>query len=200
MAQCPQIDVNAVNCGNCRGNCPALNLKNMGGYGTLGAFPQGTSWNVWVDYCENLRRDECNQILNMHGQIRLYILTESIPYRRFIYDPQSNYAGGNVPPGLRTNLCRELLNVTCPNVNHCNQCQYFNQLLDHLRRKGLLIVDCALCPLHLMRRNFRNRKRAATICLNNNTIAYLNVTPNADNLNLESHYFSQPSLTQALEV
>lgn len=175
---CPQIVV------NCPENCPAQDLKKLTEYGKLGAFPHGTNWSDWVNYCENLRRNECNQILKMHGQIKLYILTESIPYSRFVYDPQSNYRfGKNVRVGLRTRLCEELLNAKCPpNINHCNQCQYFNQLLDYLRNKGILIVDCALCPLHKKdhrRLTYKDRRIAATLCLNNNIIQYLNISPNA---------------------
>jgi len=124
-----------------------------------------------------LRRDECNRILQKHGQIKLYILTESIPYSRFVYDVQSNY---RVKVGLRTRLCKELINARCPpNVRHCNHCQNFNVLLDYLRNEGILIVDCAFCPLHLLENKFKNRRYAATLCLNNNTIEYLKVTPNA---------------------
>ena len=167
---CPQIMI------NCPKNCPAQDLKKLPGYGRLGAFPQGTNWDNWVNYCENLRRDECNRILQRYGQIKLYILTESIPYSRFIYDRQSNYCA-NV--GLRTRLCRELINANCPpNINHCSQCPNLNKLLNYLRDKGILIVDCALCPLYRLNK-FSARRHAATICLNNNTIAYLNVTPNA---------------------
>ena len=101
--------------------------------------------------------------------------TESIPHGRFVYDPQSNYYRNR---GLRIQLCRELINANCPsNINHCNQCPHFNQLLDYLRNEGILIVDCALCPLHKLQR-YRDRRVAATLCLNNNTGVYLNVTPN----------------------
>ena len=162
---CPQIMV------SCPENCPAQNLKNLPNYG-----PQGTNWNNWVNYCENLRRNECNLILEKHGRIKLYILTESIPNGRFVYDPQSNYRNNN---GLRKQLCIVLINANYPpNINHCSQCPNFNMLLNYLRDKGILIVDCALCPLHMLNR-FSGRRHAATICLNNNTGIYLNVTPNA---------------------
>jgi len=180
---CPQISV------NCPQNCPAQGLRDLGRYGSKSRkFPNGTNWNVWINYCEDLRRSECDKILEKYGKIRLYILdilAESIPYSRFVYDPQSNYKAGRE---LRKKLCQELLNVRCPqNVKHCNQCPHFNQLLDYLRNKGILIVDCALCPLYRLN-NYRGRRLAATLCLNHNTIAYLNVTPNAPIITIFPHH------------
>ena len=130
-------------------------------------------------HCEDLRQRECNEILRRHGRIRLYILTESIPRTRFVYDEQSNYCIHSARQGLRTRLCEELINAECPSdICNCSQCPNLNKLLNYLRDKGILIVDCALCPLHSLS-NRTNRRHAATQCLNNNTMAYLNVTQNA---------------------
>ena len=167
---CPQIVV------NCPENCPTQHLRNLTNFGPQQNMP----WNNWVSHCEDLRQRECNEILRRHGRIRLYILTESIPRTRFVYDEQSNYCIHSAMEGLRTRLCKELINAECPpDVCNCSQCPNLNTLLNYLRDKGILIVDCALCPLHLLKNNYTNRRHAATQCLNNNTMAYLNVTQNA---------------------
>lgn len=163
---CPQIVV------NCPEDCPARHLRRARNYGPFQDMP----WDDWVRCCEYLRRRECNEILRRHGRIRAYILTESIPRTRFVYDEQSNYCIRSARRGLRTRLCKELINAECPpDVCNCSQCLNLNTLLNYLRDKGILILDCALCPLHRLRSR-RARRHAATLCLNNNTIAYLNVT------------------------
>ena len=81
-----------------------------------------------------------------------------------MYDFNSSYIKGQ----LRYNLCEELL-------GSCSDCK--NQLIDFLKRKGILIVDCALCPLHLL--TSKSRRIAATICLDRHTGGYLNVSPHA---------------------
>ncbi len=124
-------------------SCPAVNLKNLKNYGhTSKAFPRGTNWEFWVNYCENLRKNECIRILDLHGEIKLYLLTESIPHGRFIYDTDSNYhRHSSIRPGLRTNLCEELIDANCPsNINHCSDCPHLNRLLEYLRRKGILLL------------------------------------------------------------
>ena len=167
---CPQIDLQSV---DCRG-CPAQRLKAGRGYGSS----QNMSWRGWVEYCESLRRAECEAIVETRGGVKLYILAESIPRTRFVYDRRSNYHERHARKGLRTWLCKELLGVSCPpDIGHCSQCPHLDRLLELLRCKGILIVDCALCPLH--RLDKKDRRRAATLCLQNNTKRYLDIAPNA---------------------
>jgi len=153
----PIIDLKKIRCDN----CPARHLKRKTCYGPQ----ENLNWLDWVKYCENLREKEAKRIIKNHGTIRLYILTESIPCHRFIYDLNSSYPNCT----LRYHLCEELLNIR----GDCKR-----QLIDYLKQKGILIVDCALCPLHKLQKK-SERRLAATICLNNNTGAYLNINPNA---------------------
>lgn len=153
----PVIDLQKIRCDD----CPARHLKGKACYG-----PQANlSWLDWAKYCESLREEEAKRIIKNHGTIKLYILTESIPCRRFIYDPDSQYPKG----GLRYNLCKELLGTH-------EDCRM--QLINYLQQKGVLIVDCALCSLHRLGKK-SDRRQAATICLNNNTERYLNINPDA---------------------
>ncbi len=153
----PIIDLQKIRCDN----CPAQHLKGKTWYG-----PQANlSWLDWVKYCESLRENEAKRIIKNHGTVNLYILTESIPCHRFIYDPNWQYPKG----GLRCNLCKELLGIH-------EDCKI--ELVNYLKQKGILIVDCALCPLHKLEKK-SERRRAATICLNNNMESYLNINPNA---------------------
>ena len=151
------LDIQALRCDG----CPANSLKDKKGYGPSG----DRKWFDWVSYCERLREKEAKVITKIHGKIKLYILTESIPSNRFIYDLDSRYDQG----GLRRDLCRELLGID----GDCGA-----RLIAFLREKGILIVDCALCPLHKLGEK-KYRRHAATMCLSNNTHKYLDKSPNA---------------------
>uniref|UniRef100_A0A7J2TLC4 Uncharacterized protein n=1 Tax=Archaeoglobus fulgidus TaxID=2234 RepID=A0A7J2TLC4_ARCFL len=131
------------------------------------------TWKEWVDHCEKLREEEAKRIAERHGRIKLYILAESIPKNRFVYDRDSDYR-----KGLRKNLCEELLNECPKHVKSCRECRNFDELMEYLRSKGILIVDCALCPLHRISQT-KIRVKAAVNCLKNNNIHYLEISADA---------------------
>lgn len=159
-----QILPREINCQKCEAE--KYCLKNWKEYGPNGDI----TWKEWVDYCEKLREEEAQRIVEKHGKIKLYILVESIPLKRFIYDRNSDYRKGRY--GLRKNLCKELLGGCPDDVKSCKNCQNFDVLMEYLRNKGILVVDCALCPLHIICQT-ENRVKAAINCLKNNNIYYL---------------------------
>jgi len=151
------------------GDCPAdkAGLKN----GKFGPNYK-LSWEEWVKECEKLREEEAKKIVEKHGRIRLYILAESIPRSRFVYDRNSDYRKGGL---LRKQLCAELVGGCPDDPESCEDCSNFNRLLEYLRNEGVLIVDCALCPLHEIKKDNANKsmRHAATKCLRNNTVFWL---------------------------
>jgi len=108
---------------------------------------------------ERLRKKEIKSI----QRIKLFLLCESAPEKRFVYDLNSQYSKN----GLRYLLRNEL-------VDAGND----EKLFDYLRKQGVLIVDCALCSLHKLSGK-KDRRAAATICLERHTQAYLDLNPEA---------------------
>jgi hypothetical protein len=51
-------------------------------------------------------------------------------------------------------------------------------LFNYMHEKGILLVDCALCPLHKLSDN-TDKILAATLCLKYNTKPYLNLNKTA---------------------
>lgn len=124
-------------------DCPAINLKKQ----------------ILIDHCEYLKQEAIKKM----GTIKIFLLGESLPENRYIYDLSTDYTNN----GLRYNLRMELTNGG-PN----------EQLLNYLNKRGILITDCALCPLHKLDNN-KDRRTAATICLKRNTRYYLDSFPEA---------------------
>ena len=112
-----------------------------------------------IERNESLRLSEIESI----GQIRLILLCESPPNKRFIYDRDSDYS----TTGLRPSLRRELVGDGSD-----------EHLFDYLRRKSIIVVDCALCPIHGLE-NKKDRRSAATVCLERHTHEYLDRYPDA---------------------
>jgi len=166
------IDFNP-NCQNCEAE--KYGLKNSKECG-----PQkNMTWKEWVDHCEKLREEEAQRIAERHGRIKLYILAESIPQKRFVYDRDSDYRkGDDRKRGLRKNLCEELLGRCLEHVKSCRECRNFDELMEYLRSRGILIVDCALCPLYRISQT-KIRVKAAVNCLKNNNIHYLEISRDA---------------------
>lgn len=116
------------------------------------AFPLREMYFKHFSCCEKIREQQIFSI----DEIKLFLLGESIPADRFIYDLGSDYSR----KGLRFHLKREL--------------KIFDdqKVIEFLRSQGILICDCALCPLHKIgysKKDLTNRNIAATICLENNT-------------------------------
>ena len=132
------MDLDKLNCSG----CPALVLRD--------------ECLEWIGHCEELRELELSRMKS----VKCFILTESIPYRNFIYDL-------NTRSRLRSNLIREF-NVESP-----------QELLNYLREKGVLIVDLALCPLHRFGKKKSLRRRAATLCFERHTYKYVELYPEA---------------------
>lgn len=108
---------------------------------------------------EQIRDNEIDKI----EKVNLYLLCESIPYNRFIYYLNTTYDNS----GLRYYLKQELIKTGTD-----------EDLILFLRNNGILIVDCALCPLHRLS-NTSDRSKAATLCLTNNTKEKLLLNPEA---------------------
>jgi len=96
------------------------------------------------------------------GEINLYLLCESIPANRFFYDLDTDYE----KKGLRFNIKEEL---GLPSDQ---------AVLNYFHRRGIVLADCALCPLFLLDSN-ADKRHAASHCLKNNTGSILNINPEA---------------------
>lgn len=133
-----KIDINNLNCEG----CSALKYLDINR----------------IIKCEELREKEFDSICD----IRLFLLGESIPAKRFVYDRASDYSKN----GLRFNLRNELVK------NGTDE-----DLFVYLRKHGIMIVDCALCPLHKFNENKKERKLSAKICFERHTHIYLDLYP-----------------------
>lgn len=92
-------------------------------------------------------------------EIKLILLCESIPAERFFYNPKSVYEGS----GLRYLMREELT----PNGTE-------EDLFEFMINNGIILFDCALCPLHKFGSDYSLRIIAAKYCLEHNNIAKLN--------------------------
>ena len=130
-----------------------------------------TSLNCTNCPAEYLRDNQLSKIRRWEGQrfqeyrllheIKLYLLGESIPAGRFFYDQASKYSKN----GLRYLLKKEL-------VGNGTE----GELFTYLRERGILLVDCAICPLHKLKCN-NDKILSATFCLQRNTISNLYLNP-----------------------
>jgi len=89
------------------------------------------------------------QTIDRIKKIRLILIGESMPANRYFYDPESDYENG----GMRYNIKEEF-----------GQLELSDSLfMESLRRKGVVLYDCALCPLHKLDNNV-DKRQAATYC------------------------------------
>lgn len=91
-----------------------------------------------------------DQYLKRTKHVLLILLGESMPANRYFYDINTKYENG----GLRYTLKREFNKLEVAD----------SEFLQFLTRTGIVLFDCALCPLHLLKNNTEKRK-AATYCL-----------------------------------
>lgn len=136
---------------NCNG-CPAYNLRG-------GNSIKYRKRLVKVKQWEDLRE----KAINSSPKIKLFLLCESLSVDRFVYDISSNYSQN----GLRYHLRNELVNG-----------RKDIDLLNYLKKHRTVIIDCALCPLFVLNSN-KDRRLAATICLERHTHVYLDQNPKA---------------------
>lgn len=106
-----------------------------------------------IEHTEKLRSDFIGEI----NEVKIILLGESTPANRFVYNLDSDYSNN----GFRYNLRWELINGGRD-----------DQLLNYLRKRGIIIVDCAFCPLHRLSSN-TDRRDAATKCLSRHSRIYL---------------------------
>ena len=128
-------DMDSLNCDG----CPALHLRDQ--------------YREWFERCERLRGEALVRL----AEAKVYLLCESIPACRFVYDLDSDYSSN----GLRHALRLEFVEGRSD-----------DRLLEHLSKKGVLIVDCAFCPLHRLGSK-SSMRHAATTCLNRHNLHWL---------------------------
>ncbi len=87
--------------------------------------------------------------LSRTKKIKLILLGESMPASRYFYDLETDYPES----GLRYSLKREFGKLDLSD----------SQFLISMSRKGIVLLDCALCPLHQLYDNVTKR-HAATYC------------------------------------
>lgn len=97
-----------------------------------------------------------NEQLSLINDMQYILLGESFPPNRYIYDLTTNYSSG-----LRHNLRKELA------------IESDSRLIEYLQKNGILIYDCAFCPLCNLSRPSQKR-HAATYCLKAYKIDFLN--------------------------
>jgi hypothetical protein len=107
-----------------------------------------------VERWEN-KRD--NYIKRMK-KVRLILIGESIPANRYFYDVNSDYN----EQGLRYTLKKEFNKLDLSD----------EMFLESMVRKGIILFDCALCPLHRLEDNTL-RREAATYCFLSINIQHL---------------------------
>lgn len=95
-------------------------------------------------------------------KIRLILLGESMPSKRYFYDINTSYEDN----GMRYNLKKEF------DQSELTDVQFFQSF----RRKGIVLHDCGFCPVHKLNSNTEKRN-AATFCLLTQNIEFLHLTP-----------------------
>lgn len=112
-----------------------------------------------IDKWENKR----DHYLSRMKIIRLILLGESLPANKYFYDIQTDYENR----GLRYTLKKEFKKLEISD----------SLFLESMVRKGIILFDCALCPLYLLS-NSALRRKAATYCLLSINYKLLNEHPN----------------------
>lgn len=105
-----------------------------------------------ISYWYGLFLDEINN--QQHKKVIL--LGESFPANRYFYDLDSNYDSG----GLMYNLKQEF------------GLQTNEKMISRLRELGVVVYDCAFCPLHLLGSK-SDQRHAATHCLKSYKLDFL---------------------------
>ena len=95
--------------------------------------------------------------LNQMESTKVILLGESYPANRYFYDLDSNYESG----GLMYNLKQEFGIKTN------------REMLLKFRELGVLVYDCAFCPLHLLDSK-TDQRHSATHCLKTYKLDFLN--------------------------
>ena len=90
----------------------------------------------------------------------IILLCESTPAHSFVYDLNSN---SNLRKGLKKEFVSEGSDL---------------KLFTYLNSHRIWIVDCALCPVHLLENN-TDKREVATICLERHNVANLQAQRNA---------------------
>lgn len=111
-----------------------------------------------IKKCEKLRAKAIEEIV----KIKLFLLCESIPANRFFYDLDSDYT----KDGLRLMMMDEL------------ELETDSDVLKYFRKRGVVLADCAFCPLHDLGSNAEKR-HAASQCLQNHNIKIFEMNPAA---------------------
>jgi len=91
-------------------------------------------------------------------ETKLILLGESMPSKRYFYDLETDFT----VEGMRYNLKKEFDQLEISD----------SQFLESLISKGIVLYDCALCPIHLFDNNVDKRK-AATYCFLTQNISFI---------------------------
>ena len=129
---------------NCDSSCPSFYLL------TEERKKQIKSW--LLAFSENLSQID---------KVRLILLGESIPDKRYFYDVNSDYTND----GLRYDL-RKGLGINSD-----------TELFTYLQKKGIVILDCALCPLHRIK-DCKKQRHSATHCFKLHAEIFIKNHPN----------------------
>lgn len=125
-------------------DCPAFALR------TLQQIKKIKKWH-------SLFEAELKKILD-NGGIKVILLGESYPEKRYIYDLTSHYYNNW---GLVPNLLKEF--------NRNSRQELFKEFIT----KGIIVYDTAYCPLHKLNQDFQMRNEAATYCFRNYKLDFI---------------------------
>ncbi len=98
-----------------------------------------------IDRWEYKRQKSIDRI----KEVKLILVGESMPASRYFYDLETEYNDG-----MRYNLKEEFGQLDISD----------SQFLESFRRKGIVLFDAALCPIHQLEKG-KIRRAAATYCL-----------------------------------
>lgn len=108
-----------------------------------------------IERWERKRQNNIDRI----KKVKLILIGESMPASRYFYDLETEYDNG-----MRYNLKEEFGKLEITD----------SMFLESFRRKGIILFDAALCPLHRLERgNNTIRRAAATYCLLTHNTDYI---------------------------
>ena len=102
-----------------------------------------------------------NKNISKIKDVRLILLGESMPNGRYFYDINTDYSSN----GFRYELCTRL------------ELKTDVELFSFLQKKGIIVLDCAFCPLHLIK-DKKVQRHSATHCFKRHAAKFIEKHPN----------------------
>jgi hypothetical protein len=107
-----------------------------------------------IEKWEHKRQKQIDRI----KKIRLILIGESMPNQRYFYDINTEYQNRGMRYNLKVEFDQEELSDS--------------EFLESFRRKGIVLYDCGLCPIHKLDNN-ADMREAATYCFLTQNIKWI---------------------------